>query len=97
MIDSTLAVFDNSGKEIVTMDCKYNADDGMQKARSNWFHHLLCEVARGRAEKEKQKEAKTPTAQEAASNGNPVAGAVANALQQHWQIMATALEKIRGL
>ena len=52
-----IIVFDKSGAEITSLDCHYDELSDMQKARTKWFHDLLCKVARGRkdAEEEKQK------------------------------------------
>ena len=59
--DSSITVKDKQGGVIYKMDCHYEPNDQMQKARTNWFHYLLMmvrNVYQERAEKaRKYKEA----------------------------------------
>ena len=91
-----IVVSDKSGQEITFLNCAYSEHDDFQQARYNWFHHLLCDVARKRKKEEEEKQKQKEAMQKAAR----VTEAENNMKQQHQcQLRATlaALDKIRGL
>ena len=91
-----IIVFDKSGAEITSLDCHYDELSDMQKARTKWFHDLLCKVARGRKDAEAEKQKKLQAAEKKAEKKQ-----VANWLKIQQELqqksVQAALDKVRSL
>jgi len=94
--EHVLSVLDKSGAEIIKINCKENAGDDLQRERANWFHHLLCDVARKRAKQEEEKQKKIKSMQQAA-RAIEAENNVEKQQQLQQQATLAALDKIRGL
>ena len=91
-----IAVLDKSSAEIIKINCKEKSGDDFQQARANWFHHLLCDVARKRKKQEEEKQKKAKSIHEAA-RAVEATNNVKQQQQLQQQATLAALDKIRGL
>lgn len=86
-ISAKILVYDKSGKEILSLNCKYDDADRMQQARYNWFSGVLAD-ARKRYEKDTGKEKMRRAAAKIKAKKEQ---------ERHEAAMVKALEQIKSL
>ena len=94
--EHTFVVTDKDDKEVVFMDCHFDAYDEMQEVRSNWFYELE-RVVRERNKKELEKESGKDDKSSKWKNGIRALFAASELKQRQAKRNAKTLEKIRSL